>query len=91
MNKPLSFPNELSISPELKSLLTELLKKQPKQRLGYTNGMLEVFNHPWCKKVKLIDIMHKNLKPAIKPNPFKMYFEEFSKKEQAIIKGDSFN
>ena len=88
LNKALYFPSDVRISLELKSLLTELLKKSPHSRLGCSNGMLEVFNHPWCKKTKLIDVMHKNLKPAISPNSFKMYFEEFTKKEQAIINGN---
>ena len=32
--------------------------------------------------------MHKNIKPALIPNPFVMYFEEFDQNHQKIIKGN---
>lgn len=58
MTKPLTFPNQIKISLELKSLLSELLNKNPKNRLGFKNGILDVVNHAWCKKIKLTDVIH---------------------------------
>ena len=42
--------------------------------------MIDIVNHPWCKKIKLSDVMHRNVSPALKPNPFVMYFEKFDEK-----------
>ncbi len=52
-----------------------MLEKDPTKRIGYYNGISEVFQEPWCKKVSLKDISNKNISPVIKPNPFTMYFE----------------
>ena len=40
-------------------MLDELLCKDPNKRLGSMNGILDIVHHPWCKKLKLSDIMHK--------------------------------
>ena len=53
----------------------ELLCKDPNNRLGNLSGVMDVVNHPWCKKIKLSDVMNRNIEPASKPNPFIMYFE----------------
>jgi hypothetical protein len=42
-----------------------MLIKDPELRLGAKNGMLDVLNHPWCKKIKLIDVMNKKVKPFV--------------------------
>ena len=73
--KQLQFPSQIKISIELKSLLSELLCKNPNNRLGSKNGVLDILNHSWCKKVSLTDIIHQRIVPAIKTNPFVMYFE----------------
>ena len=64
-----------------------MLCKNPQTRLGFKNGILDIVNTPWCKKVKLSDVMHKTITPSLKPNPFVMYFEQFDEKQQSIIKG----
>ena len=43
------FPNQIKISNELKNLLTDLLHKNPEERLGYKNGILDILNHPWSR------------------------------------------
>ena len=35
----------------------ELLCKDPKLRLGNKNGIADILNHPWCKKIKITDII----------------------------------
>jgi len=69
------------ISSDLKQLLSiriipgDLLCKNPVERLGTKNGILDIVNHPWCKKIRLADVVNNKLKPPITPNPFVMYFE----------------
>lgn len=54
----------MKISSELKSLLSnfskldDLLCKNPAERLGSKNGILDIVNHNWCKKIKLSDIIN---------------------------------
>jgi hypothetical protein len=50
--------------------------------------VLDVVNHPWCKRIKLADVMHRNVKPALKPNPFIMYFEQFDHTQLKQIRGN---
>jgi hypothetical protein len=45
--------------------------------LGSINGISDVLNHPWCKKININEVMNKNIKPFLVPNPYVMYFEEF--------------
>lgn len=62
---------------DVKYNIEQLLCKDPNNRLGSIKGVLDVVNHPWCKRIKLADVMHRNVEPALKPNPFIMYFEQF--------------
>lgn len=102
LDKQLIFPNQIKISAELKSLLctllnpylillADLLCKNPNKRLGHRNGILDIVNDPWCKKLKLSDVMHRTIEPTIRPNPFVMYFEQFDQKQQQIVRGISFS
>ena len=59
------------------SIKGELLCKNPLNRLGSINGISDVLNHPWCKKININEVMNKNIKPFLVPNPYVMYFEEF--------------
>jgi len=36
-----------------------MLNKNPKTRLGSANGLVDIINHSWCKKIKLSEVMHK--------------------------------
>ena len=47
------------------------------ERLGSKNGILDILNHPWCKKIKLSDVMNKKIPPFIQPDCYTMHFEEF--------------
>ncbi|XP_043918310.1 RAC-beta serine/threonine-protein kinase [Protopterus annectens] len=60
------FPRTLS--PEAKSLLAGLLKKDPKQRLGGgPSDAKEVMGHPFFAPVKWQDVLQKKLIPPFKP------------------------
>jgi len=36
----------------------DLLCKNPGIRLGSKNGILDIVNHPWCRKIKLTDVIN---------------------------------
>lgn len=36
-----------------------MLCKTPNNRLGNINGISDIINHSWCKKINLIEIMKK--------------------------------
>lgn len=36
-----------------------MLCKSSKNRLGSKNGIADIINHSWCKKIKLTDVMQK--------------------------------
>ncbi len=77
LHQPLEIPSQIKISGDLRDFLNKMLIKDPELRLGAKNGMLDVLNHPWCKKIKLIDVMNKKVKPFVQPDPYKLYFETF--------------
>jgi serine/threonine protein kinase len=58
VNAPLTFPNAPDTTPELKDLLTQLLQKKPKQRLGAMNGAEEVMRHPFFQTIDWAFIRH---------------------------------
>jgi len=49
LNKPISFPQAINISPQGKDLIRKLLEKSPQRRLGTERGVKEILEHPWCK------------------------------------------
>ncbi|KAM3131149.1 hypothetical protein pb186bvf_016729 [Paramecium bursaria] len=51
LNCNAEFPDGIQISNECQDLLTQLLKKDPKDRLGYFGGVPEIQNHKWFKDV----------------------------------------
>ena len=63
-----------TISPQLKLFLTQLLAKNPKERLGAKFGLAEIVNHPWCSDIDFVQIASKNMKPPIIPNIYQTNF-----------------
>ena len=61
--KPVPIPEELS--PEAKSILKQLFKIKPKERLGYKEGAAEVMKHPFFKEIDFEDLRNKLIKPPI--------------------------
>lgn len=71
--------------------LGELLVKNPKHRLGNSNGILDILNHTWCRKMKISDVITHKIKPKICPDPFKLHFEKFTPQQQKVMKGNFLN
>ncbi len=45
--EPISFPNSIEISNQMKSFIFQLLSKSPKNRLGSQNGVKDLIRHEW--------------------------------------------
>lgn len=65
LNQELSLPEYLSF--EAKSILGQLLDKDPMTRLG-ANGVEEIMEHPWCKDIPWSDIKKKKTIPPFFPS-----------------------
>ena len=50
LSEELTFPPDVPLTSECKSLLKGLLCKEPKQRLGSIHGVKEILAHPWFGK-----------------------------------------
>jgi serum/glucocorticoid-regulated kinase 2 len=65
LNDPLVFPPE--IGTDARSILTELLKRDPMQRLG-VNGATEIKKHPFFANTDFKKLLQKKIQPPFKPN-----------------------
>lgn len=65
-NGQIRFPK--TMSPQLKLFLSQLLAKDPKERLGSKFGLAEIVNHPWCSDIDFVQIASKSVKPPIIPD-----------------------
>eukprot|EP00828_Plagiopyla_frontata_P019017 TRINITY_DN2431_c0_g1_i2.p2 TRINITY_DN2431_c0_g1~~TRINITY_DN2431_c0_g1_i2.p2 ORF type:complete len:369 (+),score=49.73 TRINITY_DN2431_c0_g1_i2:33-1139(+) len=59
------FPSSLSITENCKDIITQLLSKDPQQRLGFNNGVNQIKKHPWVSFVNWSDIVNKKLTPPL--------------------------
>ncbi len=55
-----------TFSEEATSLLTGLLQKKPKKRLGY-NGPIEIKTHPFFKPIDFDALLKKKIHPEFRP------------------------
>jgi serine/threonine protein kinase len=76
LSDELSFPSSASLSPEITSLLSGLLDKDPKHRLGCLYGMKEIMCHPWIGKIRREAIENKMLTPPFVPDLHANNFDE---------------
>eukprot|EP00330_Aristerostoma_sp_ATCC50986_P012864 CAMPEP_0114576994 /NCGR_PEP_ID=MMETSP0125-20121206/1710_1 /TAXON_ID=485358 ORGANISM="Aristerostoma sp., Strain ATCC 50986" /NCGR_SAMPLE_ID=MMETSP0125 /ASSEMBLY_ACC=CAM_ASM_000245 /LENGTH=103 /DNA_ID=CAMNT_0001765973 /DNA_START=1186 /DNA_END=1497 /DNA_ORIENTATION=- len=74
MDHQLRFPKYVSSS--LRSFVSQLLAKDPKERLGYRDGLSEIANHPWLKCIDLAKVASKKVKAPIVPD---LYATNFAK------------
>lgn len=65
LSDPLRFPDEMG--SEARSLLTQLLNRDPSKRLG-VNGAQEIKNHPFFSKhIDFKKLWGKKIQPPFKP------------------------
>lgn len=65
MSAPLVFPDH--IGSEARDLITKMLEREPRQRLGY-NGPHEIKEHPYFQTIDWDALYHKRLRPPFLPN-----------------------
>jgi len=53
VNSEITFPSNVYLSIEIKSLLKGLLEKNPTKRLGSLYGIKEILIHPWIGKINI--------------------------------------
>lgn len=76
INEELSFPDHVDLSSEIKSLLSGLLNKNPKFRLGSLRGLKEILFHPWIGKINSEIVLSKKLVPPYIPSLDEFNFDE---------------
>ncbi|ODQ81811.1 hypothetical protein BABINDRAFT_160049 [Babjeviella inositovora NRRL Y-12698] len=64
LNDPLRFPS--FVDKDAKDLLTQLLNRDPKKRLG-CNGSMEIRSHPFFKNIDWVKLNNKAYEPPFKP------------------------
>ena len=69
LNKPLKFPSQFSLSPEVKSLLTKLLERDPSKRLGClpVRGAFDIQEHPFFHEIEWAKLLEREMKPPFRP------------------------
>eukprot|EP00164_Ancoracysta_twista_P002559 GFYU01003407.1.p1 GENE.GFYU01003407.1~~GFYU01003407.1.p1 ORF type:complete len:700 (-),score=265.72 GFYU01003407.1:140-2239(-) len=66
LRAPLKFPDHTAIPDSGKDILTKLLCRDPKERLG-ANGADEIKNHPFWSDIDFNDLVAKKIEPPFKP------------------------
>lgn len=66
LNEDLNLPGYISKAG--RDLLSEMLIKDPAQRMGSVNGFYEVKGHPWCSKIQWDKLLKKRILPPFRPN-----------------------
>lgn len=59
----------------LKDLISKLLNRDPRQRIGSVKGMEEVKSHPWCEGIDWNVVEKKGITPPWKPKLDKSNFD----------------
>ncbi|CAD8095638.1 unnamed protein product [Paramecium primaurelia] len=84
LSEQVQFPPYVQISDLLKDLIYQLLEKDPQERLGQSQGIVEILSHPWFADINFEDIVNRKINPPYKPEPLKYNFDE-----EEFNKGDS--
>ena len=59
---------KISISEECKDFICKLLDKKPTRRLGHSNGIEDIIQHPWFAVVNKEEILNKEIIPPFRPD-----------------------
>jgi serum/glucocorticoid-regulated kinase 2 len=68
---PVKFPDpekhKIIMSEEVKDLITKLLEKDPKERLGTNGEVEEIMKHSWFSDLNFDDLLNKKLEAPFIP------------------------
>lgn len=76
VNEDLTFPDHVELSHQIKNLLTGLLQKNAKLRIGSLKGLKEVLFHPWIGRINSEAVLSKKLIPPHIPTNDVFNFDE---------------
>ncbi|CAD8206804.1 unnamed protein product [Paramecium pentaurelia] len=81
LSEQVQFPPYVQITDLLKDLICQLLEKDPQERLGQQQGIVEILSHPWFADINIEAIANRQIQPPYKPDPLRYNFdeEEFNK------------
>ncbi|CAD8143598.1 unnamed protein product [Paramecium pentaurelia] len=93
LTETIQFPDYVQISNQLKDLILSLLEKDPTERLGQKEGVIEILTHPWFNDVDFEKIINRQLPTPYKPESLKYNFdeEEFNKGDAEFRKQFAIN
>ena len=77
----------ISISENMKDLITKLLYRDPLTRLG-VQGLIEIINHPWFSDIDFDLLYKKQIKPPFMPKIIEAIQVDEEFKEDQSIKVD---
>ena len=78
-NNELKFPDKPLISNSCKDLISRLLNKQYKERLGFNKDFDEIKNHEFFKDINFDDISNKKIESPYKPKIIDIKKEEIKR------------
>ena len=55
------------VSPEAKDLISKMLEKDRRRRLGQTNDIHDIIGHAWFKDINMKQLLNKELKAPYIP------------------------
>lgn len=65
-NAPIRWPDYkkhgIAVSDDAKDLITKMLEKDRKVRLGQENGVEDILGHPWFKDIEIPKLIAKEIK-----------------------------
>jgi serum/glucocorticoid-regulated kinase 2 len=68
---PVKFPDPVKhgipMSEDAKDIISKLLEKNPKKRLGHDGGIEEIIAHPWFSDIDIDMLLNKQLDPPFIP------------------------
>lgn len=68
---PVKFPDPVKhgipMSEDVKDLITKLLEKDPKKRLGHDGGIEEIISHRWFTDIDIDDLLNKKIEAPFVP------------------------
>lgn len=68
---PVKFPDpdkhKILMSEEVKDLITKLLEKDPRDRLGTVGEVEAIISHPWFADIDFTKLLNKEIEPPFKP------------------------
>ena len=85
LHKPLKLKSTVSV--EMRSFLTKILEKNPKNRLGHApNGWQQIQNHSFFRQINFSDLLLKKYRPDFIPAVVSGFLV-FSRNRQVIFSG----